>query len=132
MASILVEFIVSTIYYVIRDWYLSEFNPTTLFLALFIRSQLTNTITMVLIFLPKLYFQHRQVSKIMNWGMMKNYNKTKIFIHVVVISQVSIMPIYLTLIEALRRITTFSILPPFLQNFSCCCWLSQHHRFILI
>ncbi|KAL7043975.1 hypothetical protein ACKWTF_001723 [Chironomus riparius] len=61
VASILVEFIVSTIYYVIRDWYLSEFNPTTLFLALFIRSQLTNTITMVLIFLPKLYFQHRQL-----------------------------------------------------------------------
>ncbi|KAG5676872.1 hypothetical protein PVAND_006678 [Polypedilum vanderplanki] len=60
VASILVEFVISFSYYIIRDWYLSEFNPTTLFLALFIRSQLTNTITLVLIFLPKLYFQHRQ------------------------------------------------------------------------
>lgn len=61
VASIVIEFIVSFCYYIIRDWYLSELNPTTLFLALFIRSQLTSTITMVLIFLPKIYYQHKQV-----------------------------------------------------------------------
>lgn len=61
VASIVIEFIVSFSYYIIRDWYLSELNPTTLFLALFIRSQLTSTITMVLIFLPKIYYQHKQV-----------------------------------------------------------------------
>lgn len=61
VASIVIEFVVSFGYYIIRDWYLSELNPTTLFLALFIRSQLTSTITMVLIFLPKIYYQHKQV-----------------------------------------------------------------------
>nr|XP_029714489.1 probable G-protein coupled receptor 158 [Aedes albopictus] len=38
-----------------------NFNPSTLFLALFIRSQLTNTVTLALIFLPKLWYQHKQV-----------------------------------------------------------------------
>lgn len=61
VASIVIEFVVSCSYYIIRDCYLSELNATTLFLALFIRSQLTNTITMVLIFLPKIYYQHKQV-----------------------------------------------------------------------
>lgn len=69
VASILLEFIISLIYYGIRDIYLSEFNPSTLFLALFIRSQLTNTITLGLIFLPKLWYQHKQVnfSSWMSW-----------------------------------------------------------------
>ena len=62
VASILLEFIVSFSYYIIRDWYLSELNPTTLFLALFIRSQLTCTISMILIFLPKIYYQHQVCS----------------------------------------------------------------------
>lgn len=61
VASIVLEFLVSFSYYIIRDWYLSELNPTTLFLALFIRSQLTSTISMVLIFMPKIYYQHKQV-----------------------------------------------------------------------
>lgn len=61
VASIVIEFIVSFSYYIIRDWYLSELNPTTLFLALFIRSQLTSTVTMVLLFLPKIYYHHKQV-----------------------------------------------------------------------
>lgn len=62
VASIVLEFLVSLSYYIIRDWYLAELNPTTLFLALFIRSQLTSTISLVLIFLPKIYYQHKQVS----------------------------------------------------------------------
>lgn len=61
-ASIFIEFIISSIYYVIRDWYLSELNPTTLLLALFIRSQLTNTVILILLFFPKIYYQRRRVS----------------------------------------------------------------------
>jgi G protein-coupled receptor 158 len=62
VVSIVIEFIVSFSFYIFRDCYLSELNPTTLFLAMFIRSQLTSTITMVLIFVPKIYYQHKQVS----------------------------------------------------------------------
>ncbi|XP_039429326.1 probable G-protein coupled receptor 158 isoform X2 [Culex pipiens pallens] len=61
VASILIEFLVSSTFYILRFWYLEEFNPSTLFLALFVRSQLTNTITLGLIFLPKLWYQHKQV-----------------------------------------------------------------------
>lgn len=61
VASIIIEFITSTTFYVIRACYLIDFSPGTLFLALFIRSQLTNTITLGLIFLPKLWYQHKQV-----------------------------------------------------------------------
>ncbi|CRL00772.1 CLUMA_CG014026, isoform B [Clunio marinus] len=60
VASIVIEFIVSSSYYIIKDWYLPELNPTTLLLAMFIRSQLTNTVTVILIFMPKIYYQHRQ------------------------------------------------------------------------
>uniref|UniRef100_A0A336MEB0 CSON014205 protein n=1 Tax=Culicoides sonorensis TaxID=179676 RepID=A0A336MEB0_CULSO len=60
VASILIEFVTSTIFYVIRAWYLIDFSPGTLFLALFIRSQLTNTITLGLLFLPKLWYQQKQ------------------------------------------------------------------------
>lgn len=62
VASILIEFVTSATFYVVRAWYLIDFSPATLFLALFIRSQLTNTITLGLIFLPKLWYQHKQVS----------------------------------------------------------------------
>ncbi|XP_055589424.1 probable G-protein coupled receptor 158 [Uranotaenia lowii] len=61
VASIMIEFLVSATFYILRFWYLEEFSPSTLFLALFIRSQLTNTITLGLIFLPKLWYQHKQV-----------------------------------------------------------------------
>ncbi|XP_053661568.1 probable G-protein coupled receptor 158 [Anopheles marshallii] len=61
VASILIEFLVSSTFYILRFWYLEEFNPSTLFLALFVRSQLTNTVTLGLIFLPKLWYQHKQV-----------------------------------------------------------------------
>lgn len=64
VASILIEFVASATYYILRGWYLDQFNPSTLFLALFIRSQLTNTITLGLIFLPKLWYQHKQVRNI--------------------------------------------------------------------
>ncbi|XP_049530450.1 probable G-protein coupled receptor 158 isoform X3 [Anopheles darlingi] len=60
VASILIEFLVSSTFYILRFWYLDEFNPSTLFLALFVRSQLTNTVTLGLIFLPKLWYQHKQ------------------------------------------------------------------------
>ncbi|XP_063697522.1 metabotropic glycine receptor [Culicoides brevitarsis] len=60
VASILIEFVASSVFYVIRAWYLIDFSPGTLFLALFIRSQLTNTITLGLIFLPKLWYQQKQ------------------------------------------------------------------------
>ncbi|XP_065081088.1 metabotropic glycine receptor isoform X2 [Ochlerotatus camptorhynchus] len=60
VASILIEFLASATFYILRFWYLGEFNPSTLFLALFIRSQLTNTVTLGLIFLPKLWYQHKQ------------------------------------------------------------------------
>uniref|UniRef100_A0A1S4H9M7 G-protein coupled receptors family 3 profile domain-containing protein n=2 Tax=gambiae species complex TaxID=44542 RepID=A0A1S4H9M7_ANOGA len=62
VASILIEFLVSSTFYILRFWYLEEFNPSTLFLALFVRSQLTNTVTLGLIFLPKLWYQHKQVN----------------------------------------------------------------------
>ncbi|XP_062706527.1 metabotropic glycine receptor isoform X3 [Aedes albopictus] len=62
VASILIEFLASSTFYILRFWYLGEFNPSTLFLALFIRSQLTNTVTLALIFLPKLWYQHKQPS----------------------------------------------------------------------
>ncbi|XP_055644410.1 probable G-protein coupled receptor 158 isoform X3 [Toxorhynchites rutilus septentrionalis] len=58
--SIMIEFLVSATFYILRFWYLEEFNPSTLFLALFVRSQLTNTVTLGLIFLPKLWYQHKQ------------------------------------------------------------------------
>ncbi|XP_055548167.1 probable G-protein coupled receptor 158 isoform X2 [Wyeomyia smithii] len=61
VASILIEFLVSSTFYILRFWYLEEFNPSTLFLALFVRSQLTNTVTLGLLFLPKLWYQHKQV-----------------------------------------------------------------------
>jgi G protein-coupled receptor 158 len=62
VASISIELIVSSTFYITKGLYLDQFNPSALFLALFIRSQLTNTITLGLIFIPKLWYQHKQVS----------------------------------------------------------------------
>ncbi|KAJ6646142.1 putative G-protein coupled receptor [Pseudolycoriella hygida] len=61
LASLLIEFLVSTTYYVLRLVYMAELSPGEIFLALFLRSQLTNTVTVILIFLPKLWYQHKQV-----------------------------------------------------------------------
>lgn len=41
--------------------YLKELSPVTTFLLLFVRSQLTSTITLGLIFFPKIWYQHKQV-----------------------------------------------------------------------
>ncbi|XP_059616640.1 probable G-protein coupled receptor 158 isoform X3 [Phlebotomus argentipes] len=60
--SISIEFIVSSIFYTMRALYLPELSPSEIFLALFLRSQLTNTVTLGLIFLPKLWYQHKQGS----------------------------------------------------------------------
>lgn len=38
-------------------------SPSAIFLALFLRSQLTNTMALGLIFVPKLWYQHKQVSR---------------------------------------------------------------------
>ncbi|XP_055709770.1 probable G-protein coupled receptor 158 isoform X3 [Phlebotomus papatasi] len=61
VVSILIEFVVSSIFYTLRALYLPELSPGAIFLALFLRSQLTNTVTLGLIFLPKLWYQHKQV-----------------------------------------------------------------------
>lgn len=63
VASIFIELIVSTCFYILRGLYLPELNPVEIFLVLFIRSQLTNTVTLGLIFFPKLWYQHKQVSQ---------------------------------------------------------------------
>ncbi|XP_055295866.1 probable G-protein coupled receptor 158 isoform X2 [Sitodiplosis mosellana] len=60
VASISAEFIVSVNFYILRAIYLNSWGPGTIFLILFLRSQFTNTITMGLIFLPKLWYQHKQ------------------------------------------------------------------------
>lgn len=61
VASILIEFLVSANFYILRGFYLPEWSPGAIFLALFLRSQVTNTLTVGLIFLPKLWYQHKQV-----------------------------------------------------------------------
>lgn len=64
VASILVEFLVSANFYILRGIYLPQWSPGAIFLALFLRSQVTNTLTLGLIFIPKLWYQHKQVSTI--------------------------------------------------------------------
>ncbi|XP_061398216.1 metabotropic glycine receptor [Musca vetustissima] len=59
--TLIIEFVVSSIFYILRYLYLPVMSPSAIFLALFIRSQLTNTIALGLIFVPKLWYQHKQV-----------------------------------------------------------------------
>lgn len=61
VASILIEFIVSSSFYILRVVYLPELSPGAIFLALFLRSQVTNSVTIGLVFLPKLWYQQKQV-----------------------------------------------------------------------
>lgn len=68
VASLLFEFLVSTSFYILRIVYMAELSPGEIFLALFLRSQLTNTVTVALIFLPKLWYQHKQVRWISEWN----------------------------------------------------------------
>lgn len=63
VATLIIEFLVSTTFYVLRFFYLPEMSPSAIFLALFLRSQLTNTMALGLIFVPKLWYQHKQVSR---------------------------------------------------------------------
>lgn len=63
VATLAIEFLMSTTFYVLRFFYLPEMSPSAIFLALFLRSQLTNTMALGLIFVPKLWYQHKQVSR---------------------------------------------------------------------
>ncbi|XP_012155421.1 uncharacterized protein LOC101453059 isoform X2 [Ceratitis capitata] len=60
VATLAIEFLMSTTFYVLRFFYLPEMSPSAIFLALFLRSQLTNTMALGLIFVPKLWYQHKQ------------------------------------------------------------------------
>lgn len=62
------EFLVSSSFYVLRIVYLDELSPVAVFLALFVRSQVTNTLTIALVFLPKLWYQQKQVCHIWKKG----------------------------------------------------------------
>lgn len=57
----MIEFLVSSGYYLLRLFYLQQLSPGAIFVALFVRSQLTNTVTLGLVFLPKLWYQQKQV-----------------------------------------------------------------------
>ncbi|XP_054285265.1 probable G-protein coupled receptor 158 isoform X2 [Macrosteles quadrilineatus] len=59
--TVLVEAIVSCVFYVVRALYWNTLHPDQAFLAAFARSQLTNTLVLMLIFTPKLWYQHKQV-----------------------------------------------------------------------
>ncbi|XP_026463638.1 probable G-protein coupled receptor 158 [Ctenocephalides felis] len=64
-AAICVETAVSGSFYLLRDIYfeIAMLHPDLVFLAHFLRSQLTCTIVLLLIFMPKLVFQRRQQRK---------------------------------------------------------------------
>ncbi|KAK3083240.1 hypothetical protein FSP39_017567 [Pinctada imbricata] len=58
-AAICYEAVISIVYYILRHVYWLELHPDYMFLMSFIRCQLTATVTLVLIFGPKLLFAHR-------------------------------------------------------------------------
>ncbi|XP_034475109.1 probable G-protein coupled receptor 158 [Drosophila innubila] len=59
--TLTMEFLVSSSFYFLRFVYLPEMSPSAILLALFVRSQLTNSFALGLIFVPKLWYQHKQV-----------------------------------------------------------------------
>ncbi|XP_044726866.1 probable G-protein coupled receptor 158 isoform X2 [Chrysoperla carnea] len=59
-AAVSVELALSGIFYIIRPMYLPYVHPDHEYLAYFIRSQLTTTIVLALLFIPKLWYQHKQ------------------------------------------------------------------------
>ncbi|XP_070075613.1 metabotropic glycine receptor isoform X2 [Drosophila takahashii] len=61
VTALTLEFLVSSSFYFLRFLYLPEMSPSAILLALFIRSQLTNSFALGLIFVPKLWYQHKQV-----------------------------------------------------------------------
>ncbi|KAH8353075.1 hypothetical protein KR084_008756 [Drosophila pseudotakahashii] len=61
VTALTLEFLVSSSFYFLRFLYLPEMSPSAILLALFVRSQLTNSFALGLIFVPKLWYQHKQV-----------------------------------------------------------------------
>lgn len=61
MAAIIIEFVVSINFYIFRAVYVDRLSAQVLFLCLFVRSQLTNTVTLGLVFLPKLLHPQKKV-----------------------------------------------------------------------
>ncbi|KAH8413524.1 hypothetical protein KR009_011969 [Drosophila setifemur] len=61
VTALTLEFLVSASFYFLRFVYLPEMSPSAILLALFVRSQLTNSFALGLIFVPKLWYQHKQV-----------------------------------------------------------------------
>lgn len=62
MAALIIEFVVSINFYILRAVYVDQLNAQVLFLCLFVRSQLTNTVTLGLVFLPKLLHPQKKVN----------------------------------------------------------------------
>lgn len=62
MAALIIEFVVSINFYILRAVYVDQLNAQVLFLCLFVRSQLTNTVTLGLVFLPKLLHPQKKVT----------------------------------------------------------------------
>ncbi|KAM8716674.1 hypothetical protein ACLKA7_003534 [Drosophila subpalustris] len=60
VTTLTLEFLVSSSFYLMRFFYLPEMSPSAILLALFVRSQLTNSFALGLIFVPKLWYQHKQ------------------------------------------------------------------------
>ncbi|GLV38847.1 smog [Carabus blaptoides fortunei] len=58
--SICIELAVNILFYIIRAFYLPLLHPDHVLLAYFLRTQLTCTIVMFLIFMPKLWYHHKQ------------------------------------------------------------------------
>lgn len=63
VTTLTLEFLVSSSFYFLRFVYLPQMSPSAILLALFVRSQLTNSFALGLIFVPKLWYQHKQVTK---------------------------------------------------------------------
>lgn len=61
VAAIIIEFVVSINFYIFRAVYVDRLSAQVLFLCLFVRSQLTNTVTLGLVFLPKLLHPQKKV-----------------------------------------------------------------------
>lgn len=59
---------VSINFYIFRAVYMDRLSAQVLFLCLFVRSQLTNTVTLGLVFLPKLLHPQKKVSVEWRWA----------------------------------------------------------------
>nr|XP_018900451.1 PREDICTED: probable G-protein coupled receptor 158 [Bemisia tabaci] len=58
--AVFVEILFSSVFYVIRILYWSAMSPTNVLVVAFIRSQLTNSLVLLLIFSPKFWYQQKQ------------------------------------------------------------------------